>query len=713
MIDIQKEMITMDNPFVRQPEQYKRDINFFKHYIEQSSVFLHKSTGRPLQDCEKFITEGLKGKFNFKNPEVEYLIRKENGDREQVSTTLSDYIRSSVQENKIIAPTLTVYLDPNEKESILVNYVEDNIKARGVAKKAAFAAKAAGNIVLSKIKDIEQTNRKLSNNALSGAHVSASTPLYNKTAHSTLTSICRSTSGYGNANNEKLMAGNRHYWHPTVVMNNIVSVITNTDYIKLKSIMDKYNMYYPTTEEVVDCILYSTKLYWRDDEQINNIRNFIDKLQPIEKAAFLYTGDLYHIRKFNDKIVRDLFCKLSQKDTTQIDEPIKVIHSHPEDYINLAHLICKKEINGKGKKYEEVDIKDLTVVASTVKNIMKTVHEYSDFISCFMVTDNLPASMAYFPSSIRRAALTSDTDSTIFTVQEWVQWYRGEIEFDDEAIAVAGSAIFIASQAITHVLAIMSTNIGVQKKRIHQIAMKNEFYFPVFVPTQLTKHYYASILCQEGNVFKELENEIKGVHLKSSNVPKNIIQKAESLMQLVLDSTIKKQKISLVAILQDVANFERSIVQSLLKGESTYFKIMQIKTPESYKKSQEESPYINHTLWQEVFAPSYDKSPEPTYPVIKVPTTLDNKTQTMEWINSIDDPHIKQSLKQWFVAKNKQKFPMFLLPEQNVGVHGIPKEIMPIVATRRIILDLCSSIYIVLETIGYYKKETDLISDYY
>jgi hypothetical protein len=703
----------MDNPFVRQPEDYKRDINFLKHYVQQSSVFLHKSTGRPMQDCEKFITEGLKGKFNFKNPEVEYLIRKENGDREKSTATLIEYIRSSVQENKIIAPTLTVYLDPNEKESILVNYVEDNIKARGVAKKAAFAAKAAGNIVLSKIKDIEQTNRKLSNNALSGAHVSASTPLYNKTAHSTLTSICRSTSGYGNANNEKLMAGNRHYWHPMIAMNNIVSVITNTDYTNLKLIMDKYNMYYPTTEEVVDCILYSTKLYWRDDEQINNIHNFIDKLQPIEKAAFLYTGDLYHIRKFNDKIVRDLFCKLSQKDTTQIDEPIKVIHSHPEDYINLAHLICKKEINGKGKKYDEVDIKDLSAVASTVKNIMKTVHEYNDFISCFMVTDNLPASMAYFPSSIRRAALTSDTDSTIFTVQEWVQWYRGEIEFDDEAIAVAGSAIFIASQAITHVLAIMSTNIGVQKKRIHQIAMKNEFYFPVFVPTQLTKHYHASILCQEGNVFKELENEIKGVHLKSSNVPKNIIQKAESLMQLVLDSTIKKQKISLVAILQDVANFERSIVQSLLKGESTYFKIMQIKTPESYKKSQEESPYVNHTLWQEVFAPSYDKSPEPTYPVIKVPTILDNKTQTMEWINSIEDPHIKQSLKQWFVVKNKQKFPMFLLPEQNVGVHGIPKEIMPIVATRRIILDLCSSIYIVLETIGYYKKETDLLSDYY
>ena len=49
--------------------------------------------------------------------------------------------------------------------------------------------------------------------------------------------------------------------------------------------------------------------------------------------------------------------------------------------------------------------------------------------------------------------------------------------------------------------------------------MKNEYKFDVFVPTQVAKHYYASIGCQEGNLYKAQEPEIKGVHLKSSNAP--------------------------------------------------------------------------------------------------------------------------------------------------------------------------------------------------
>lgn len=48
---------------------------------------------------------------------------------------------------------------------------------------------------LSLDKKLDQENRKRSNNAVSGALLSASTPLYNKSGHPALTSTCRITSG--------------------------------------------------------------------------------------------------------------------------------------------------------------------------------------------------------------------------------------------------------------------------------------------------------------------------------------------------------------------------------------------------------------------------------------------------------------------------------------------------------------------------------------
>ena len=710
----------MSNPFVLETQAYKRELNPTKQYLEQAVNYLQVMTGKSEEECKSFIIKSFKEKVfpSMRDPQVEFLERQENGDRIKTSVTLSEYLNDSFKNQDVIAPTLTCYHNAKIKPSIPVEFIDSNVKARGVAKKAEFAAEARGDKVAAKLSNIEQTNRKLSNNAFSGAMVSASTPLYNKTGHSSLTSICRCTSGYGNANNEKIMTGNRHYWSADVVMNNIASIISNTDYNALSVVIDKYNIHVPTIEQTIQCIKYSTDLYWKDDRAFQKIEDFVNKLHGLQRAAFVYTGDLYHLRMHNESLVRSFMHQLSLRVTSdeQIQDPIAFIHSKNEDYVNLAHLICIKETEGIGKDYKPVSLDKLNTLAHTVKNIDETVNQYADLIKVFLVTSNVPASLAYFPTSIRRAALTSDTDSTIFTVEEWVRWFKhlpvkANIEMDDTAIAVAATCIFIASQAITHILARMSANIGVEEKRLHQVAMKNEFFFPVFVPTQLNKHYFAKILCQEGNVFSKMKNEIKGVHLKSSNVPKNITEFAEDLMNKIMDAGIKGKNISLIDTLKSVAVFENSILQSLLSGETTYYKLLQIKSSEAYRSTNGSSPYNHHVFWQTVFAPSYAPAPNPTYSCIKIPTIVNNKTALLKWIESIQDMEIKPRLISYMGKNKKDSYPTIYLSQENIAMHGIPKEIQGIIDSRRIILDLCNSIYIVLETLGFYKKTDELILD--
>ena len=232
--------------FVKKTSEYVRDLNILDNYLNDTSLYLSISTGKPLEECRQYIIKQVKdgGKFQFKPPVVNFLSRKENGDREKLQTDLYVYLNDSVKKKEIIAPTLTTYTNPAIEESIVASYIEGKVKGRKIAKNEMFAAAAAKNKQLEIIKNIEQTNKKLGANSVSGMFVSPSTPVYNKTGHSTLTSMCRTTSSYGSANNEKFLSGNRHYWNHHVVLNNIINIINNTDYPALLNIINKYNIKY-------------------------------------------------------------------------------------------------------------------------------------------------------------------------------------------------------------------------------------------------------------------------------------------------------------------------------------------------------------------------------------------------------------------------------------------------------------------------------------
>lgn len=707
------------NAFVRPTSEYTRDINMLKHYVDDVAFYLQSITKKPIEECRRFIADSLRpgGQFEFKDPKAIYLWRGENGDRVKGEIPLSRYLQESIRKRELIAPTLTTYTHPDEKESVLSIYVDDNVAARGRAKKAMFAAKAAGNIILSEIKKVEQQNKKISNNSVSGAHVTASTPLYNKTAHSTLTSTCRSTSGYGNANNEKFLCGNRHYFNHHIVINNIVSICNNTDYVKLSMVVDKYNLHLPSVQEVADAIRYSSQLYWTEEHYFAKIVQLLESLSPLQRAAFLYTGDLHWLAAFNQPLVMSLVKELSSKVVGEHPEALKVIKSAPEDHVNLGHQICAKETMGIGKDYSRItDPVKLGTLANTVLNIAATITKYADLIQSLWVSGNVPASMAHFPDSIRRSALTSDTDSTIFTVQDWVIWYKGDISFDEEATSVAATMIFLASSTITHVLAIMSANFGIVEKRLHQIAMKNEFKFDVFVPTQIGKHYFANISCQEGNVFTEHETEIKGVQLKSSNSPRPIIEGATKMMNDIMEDTMKHGKINLSHYLREVASVERGIIESIKKGEFTYLRMGSIKDSTSYSGDAETSPYQLHGFWNDVFGPKYGTMPEPPYQTLKVSVDLDNATDFKLWLEGLEDRELAFRLNTWMQRADKNMMTTFHVPIpilQKLG--GMPAELLNAINFRKIVTDICKIYYLILETLGIYgmeKRVQRLVSDW-
>lgn len=704
------------NPFVLPSSEYNRDLNLLKHYINDAATYLALMSEKTYDECLSFIKTSLRpgGKFQFTDPVISYLERDENGDRDKKEGTLLNYINDAIKEQDLIAPTLTTYLSPKRKQSLLVDFIDGNVKARGTAKKAMFKAKVMGDNLQFILKKIEQTNKKLNNNSISGAHVSASTPLYNKTAHSTLTSNCRSTSGYGNANNEKFLCGNRHYWSPDIVRNNIISIINNTNYAELEQTMQKYGIVHPSVEDTLNCIKYSTELYWHNKNEHKLIAVLVNKLSDIQRSAFVYTGDMFHLMKHNSNIIRTFITRLSSRIVAVHTNPKKIVDEASDDIKNLASQICSPELKGTSVR-DIADKPEFHTYAATIENIQNVLDEYSDLIKTFWVTPNVPASMAFFPDSIRRAAITSDTDSTIFTVQDWVIWHEGKLGFDQSADAVAATMIFLASQTITHVLAIMSANFGIEEKRLFQIAMKNEFKFPVFVPTSVAKHYFALISCQEGNVFSDFEKEIKGVHLKSSNVPKKIIKEAAKMMEFIMHSVMEGKMVSINKMMKKIGDIEQEIVDSIRRGSYEYFRAGQIKSADSYKGGDSAAAYQQYLLWKEVFAPKYGETIAPPYMTVKVSTELDSPAKTKEWLLSLEDKELVKRIEDWMLKNGKKHIgSTFMLPEQCISSKGMPEEILAAVGIRRMILDCTNVMYIILETLGIYmlnKKITRLCVD--
>ena len=708
--------MSTENYFIRPASYYKRRISPIKDYVEQMAYYVSRVRDIPYEQAysaikQKTINKAFPGMID---PMVHYYQRNEFGDKARTSGRLSKYLAEVIANNQILAPTFTTYHPYKVKQSLFVGFTGNNKLRRKIAKDAGFDAKSKGDMVTYNFKDLEQSQFKTYNNALSGAYAAIGSPFNNPTNHSTLTSTVRMQSSISNASNEKLIGGNRHYFNYDVVLNNLIYMGHNTDYEVLQHAIDRYGLVIPTVEDVMECIRRSTSFYWNDTLRFKRLRDFVLCMRPLERANFVYIGDLFQLRKLNEQAIRRFFDKISEfKENVYVEEPEKVIKSMNHAVVNLAHLMYKEDVKGHGKDYKKMSPQVVSKIAATCLNIQQTIDEYGEFIRVFMASDLMPASVAYISDMVRRVVPLSDTDSTMFSCDDYVDWYFGKITFEPKGFAIAGAVSLFATETISHLMAILSANLGADEKFIFSISMKPEFVFPVFGQTPVSKHYFTLSIMQEGIVFNQPDYEIKGVHLRNSAVPSDIISESKSTMKRILNDIMANRGVSLRNEIMSLRETEQKIMNSLLAGETKYFSRNKIKDPSSYSKGPTESPYRHHVFWNQVFAPDYGKIDEPPYSCIKIPTTLKTKRKLLLWVESIQNQGLKDRLLQWIKATDKKALNTLYFSLDHIAATGMPKEVIPIMNMERIVLDLTLSRRLILNTLGYFPKPDMLVSHHY
>ena len=706
----------MQDIFFKDKSEYTTALNPVKTYVEQLTQYIQVRKG--VSQEVAFTKAKAFLKSHFKDRTMKCFEREENGDRAVKDTTLYNYINSNLKQGNILTPTFTSYMSREQEKSMLSEFVFMAVSKRKVAKKEAHRAKAAGNLLLADHKNNEQNLLKIYANSLSGAFGLESCILFNPSNHSTLTSLTRTMTSLSNANNERIIAGNRYYPRAIDVLNNLIYITTYTNEAQVHKTCQKFGLHMPSVEETVQVLKYSSDLYFYDEQYYQRyITPYLQKLSPAQRASICYTGDLYHLRKFNPEFLRTLVNTLIHKvqATEKIDGVADKLYAMDENFLYYFHHVFFYELKGKGKDYNDPLLKDTLIPESiylTAKNTEEGLNKYKDFFNDFFMTPVMPVNSFRLRNMRRRVIVLSDTDSTCFTMDEWVKWYRdGKFHIDEQTIALGGLLSFFASQAIVHLVRILSRNLNIDKDLIDKLGMKNEYLWLAHAPAEVSKHYYAYTVMQEGTVLTKEEIEMKGVHLKNSTVPKFVIEDGKKMMTEILETVSSNQDLQFNHFLKKVTDMEHLIINSVSKGESVFLKRSKINNEGAYALEAARSPYGRHLFWNEVFGPNYGEFPAPPYGVLKLPTKVTSKTALMNWIESFPDPAMKERMINWCIRNNKKNLPTLYLNAEFVAGYGIPDILLQVVDIDRIVLDVTLQHRLILETLGPMLYKEKMVKD--
>jgi hypothetical protein len=704
--------------FIQAPECYSRNLDIIEESILTYAHFFHLKSGNPMDVCVDYIRKKTSAgeKFELKPITLMGLQQDENGDRVVAHINFHKFITSTKRNRHILTPNVALYYHPDVKQSPLVKYIKGKKKKRKAVKRAGQIAEQLGDYEEFAINNNLEYAIKILTNSLSGAHASKYNPLWNESAHSTLTSISRVFVSYSNASTERFLMGNRHYWSKDVVLENILTITRNTDYVALKQIVDKYNLHIPTADEVMEMIERSTTFYWYSQQQLLDIRLLVSKLNKLQRVSFLYTGDFYSLYTLNDSFVREFLDDLMSVSNVIDNYPDAnlddIVAGTNTGIASLACIYCMEFLKGSMVSKVKVESpENYRVYVNTILHIELTLLKYEDLLVTFYRTENLPSSIFSFPSSIRRAVIGSDTDSVMYTVQQQVIWKYGRLELGPDTPKFSNTISFLNNVVVDHCLVVIGKQMGVADSELLTLRMKNEFEFYVYMRANRAKHYATLMTSKEGLVFSKPRSEIKGVGLKDSKIPKFVMSSLDDELVKIMTLLSNDGTIEAFPVMQRIANFEHLIYQSLLKGDITYLVGININTKEGYKNPMS-SNYLHYKLWTEVFAPIFGNISEPPYRAVKVSTVVGKKKLFAEWLATAEK-HIAEPLMAWMADNNKDCFKQILLPLEIVA-GGVPKEFLSMLDLRSTVADISAGYYIVLEMMGFYfdnVHNTQLVSD--
>lgn len=700
----------MESLFIYPDDGYQRDINPVANYIRLTSHYIATITGDDVESVIEWVKKKIISKDpNFiptKEPTIAFLSKDQSSDRQKVESSLSDYIQYIVRTDRLLAPTGTVYKQPDEELSMFTPFINNGRNERSVEKKLMHLSKLDNRLEDADAHNENQGNIKIDNNSLSGGALSPSTILHTQSTHPSLTSTGRIATSIANVINEKLITNNRHYNTPNVTLDNLIVLSYMADTKMIRECVEMYDLVVPSTDQVMAMVYESTRNYWRDKKWTEKIRQFVDACTPEARCNMYYHSTLWGILDLNPGFGYYLIDDLSEPSDELLDiqEAEKTVKGAYGDLKTFAVYLCFEYTSGKSLDACLKTAPDVySRVAATVKLIEKNLIKYQFLFLTFFKLSFLPGNLFDIKSFYRKCVVTSDTDSTNFSTQDICKFITGKYGITAKDKKVNFLVTYLSSMIVCQTLGLLSANMGVRKEYIRELSMKNEYYIAIHLLTPSAKNYIMLLVGQEGSILPEVELTIKGVELRSSKIPKVLMDKFVEYVKEALNKIYNGGYLTLEELLMPPYANEKIILESLKRGETTYLMNEYIKHPDAYSDEEEARQWQYHMFYEEVFAPKYGHSTDIPYTAYIVSVDLGGKKKIKEWLESIEDEALRERATK-YVGANPKALNALAFPVQLFVGKEVPVEIRHVISYRAMTMRIMSNWYLLLEAYGIYLK---------
>ena len=650
----------------------------------------------------------------FKDRSIDIVDHPVYGRSIHKSTSLYNYLEDT--KNGPFSPSGVLFKSKKIKESVIAKFLKISIETRNRFKKIQLEASSRNDTLKALIYLLRQASTKIFNNSIFGAMGSLFSFLRDLPNFNAITTYSRQATRIGLIHVERMLQGNLLMRDMNDFYNYIIIHKKGVDKDKVKYVMDKFFLHYPTDSELVSYFKDSMSLYRNiNEDDISNMFSIISSLTLEEKAFIYYNYSLYSLIRSNKNFFYNFIKKLYNKDVPKEDN-LEKIHDIDKDILNSIFIhesdLVKNEFNMSDaiEKYPD-GVRD---ILSYCLNFQSVLNEYDEIFQCFFLTNVYIQNVwEHHPEFIRKSVFVSDTDSAIFTSYKTINLLKEQMHLDDNIFKsyMHTVLVFYIEKTLSHIFSLMCIGSGVDEDDISRLTMKNEFYFPICITTPNKKHYMGEITIQEGKLIKP-KLEVKGIALVSSNLPKITTKRFKTTIKNLIEIIKRDDKFSIKEMMDDCANYEKEIYDSLIKGERTYVSLSSINIKENYKTPLS-SNYFNYMFWDEVFAKTYGNIELPNKTLMIPVNTKKFFLESINWDEDLRkiDPELVVRKDKFFEKYNKQVNNL-ILP---ISLTYIPDVFIKIMNIRKTIYENNKPFYLLLRSMGVAVDNKDmytLFSDY-
>lgn len=689
----------------------RKEVRPIREYYDNMFMYLKKKYGTKYSDkhIEDVIQNAIKTKM--KRPKLEIISHAKPGFGEIKSVDLLTYT-SQIYKNKIISPSGSAYHRPSVEACLLRKQLSEKKILRKEQKKLMFKAKIAQDYDREKFYNFSQNGTKTSMNSAYGMNGSEYNPMFDMAGGSAITSVGRYSVMIGYAYTERMFSANLYL--PTIneAINYIVIYLRHIDHELVAKTIANTGLYIPTVDDVMKYMMDCVDLYVISKEKEKyRLYSFIQTLSPEERAYVFYVGCLKHIIMFNDKKARSAIRKMFDPNTpVDLTLDPQALYKADETVIGCATKVVP-DILGDMQVFDTVDkAPDVArQLLSYINNIENTFDsEFKEIFETFMRSRVCVPNIFSHPKMRRRCVVLSDTDSVIFTVKDWVQWYMGRIDFTGEAFHIVTFCAHVMTHVFEHAFALMSANVGCEGNDVYKIAMKNEFLYPLMLRMNPAKTYAAIATMQEGRILPKPAKDIKGKMLRGSDLSPITRAKTTEFLIDIMNDVQNKVPISAASLIGKVVTYEKQIEKSIKQGERSFFNVVPVRNKSDYSSDPMSTSYFYYELWEKVFAHKYGHMTIPNK-VYSIPVQRGGKyLRSEEYLGylKLTAPDIHARLVEFLAEYPKKSMSFIMIP---MGI-AIPDVIQPLINIRKLIYSNVSPFYLILQSFGitFQDKGTDI-----